>query len=338
MVSDTKKYEETGRQGDDDFLADQCGKRRVNPSNCYSPIALFIYNRPVHVKRTISALLKCDELSKSPLHIFCDGPKNSDDVECVTDARNAAKNLMPSHAQLHFCENNRGLAASIEYGVTYLCETYGRAIVLEDDLVVGHNFLAFMNAALDEYEASEKVMQVSAYMFPISLPYARRCFLLPLTTSWGWATWDRAWKKYDPMMGGWEILKSDKKTRWKFNVKGSFNFYSMLTKQVEGNIDSWAIRWYWSVFKNQGLVVYPPVSLIENTGFDGTGTHGWVNANRMLDSKIAELELELEYPVYGDDDIKCYDEISGYLKSKRYDCISYVKFFAKSFYKWISTR
>ncbi|MEN9895268.1 MAG: hypothetical protein RIR97_1120, partial [Pseudomonadota bacterium] len=48
--------------------------------------------------------------------------------------------------------------------------------------------------------------------------------------------------------------------------------------QMQGKLDSWAIRWNWTVFKAGGRVVYPPVSYVENIGFDGSGTHCADNA------------------------------------------------------------
>ena len=49
---------------------------------------------------------------------------------------------------------------------------------------------------------------------------------------------------------------------------------TMLERQLQGEVDSWAIRWHLSVFMRQGLVLYPGRSLVKNTGFDGSGTHG----------------------------------------------------------------
>ena len=39
------------------------------------PIVLTVYNRPIHVERSLNSLLKCDGLSKFKLYIFSDGPK-----------------------------------------------------------------------------------------------------------------------------------------------------------------------------------------------------------------------------------------------------------------------
>jgi hypothetical protein len=68
-------------------------------------------------------------------------------------------------------------------------------IVLEDDLLVSSGFLAYMNKAL-EVQDVERVAQVSGYQFPIGFPPGLSDFL-PVVTSWGWATWKRAWAHFE---------------------------------------------------------------------------------------------------------------------------------------------
>ena len=43
-------------------------------SDAPAPIALFAYNRPRHLARTVAALLRDPLAAASDLHVFCDGP------------------------------------------------------------------------------------------------------------------------------------------------------------------------------------------------------------------------------------------------------------------------
>ena len=47
----------------------------------------------------------------------------------------------------------------------------------------------------------------------------------------------------------------------------------MLSMQMEGSIDSWAIRWCYAQSQLDMLTVYPIRSQIQNIGLDGSGTH-----------------------------------------------------------------
>jgi len=112
---------------------------------------------------------------------------------------------------------------------------------------------------------------------------------LPFTTSWGWATWQRAWKNFDPEMSAFAEIASNGTLRRRFDLDGSYPYFSMLKKQKAGLIDSWAIRWYLSVFMRSGLALYPRQSLVQNEGFDGSGTHCGVS-----DENPATLSTEID--------------------------------------------
>lgn len=238
----------------------------------FAPIAIFAYRRPDHLRRTIEALKACPEFSCSPIFVYCDGPRNDADQPLVMAARNIARAMLDGFdSTIIESVANRGLANSIIGGVGELCEKFGRVIVVEDDLVVSPYFLAYMNAALDRYAGDDRVFQVSGYMFPLDPPRTDKALFLPFTTSWGWATWSRAWKHFDHAGRGIEVLRKDRSLRRRFDLGGAYPYYAMLRKQHAGRVDSWAIRWYLSVFLNSGLVLYPATSLVRNNGFDGSG-------------------------------------------------------------------
>lgn len=253
----------------------------------YAPIALFIYNRPTHTRHTLEALMRCPEFDDSPIYIFCDGSKNPEDEVNVQGARETACEMVGARATFVKANSNKGLANSIIFGVSRLCSEYGRVIVVEDDLVVECTFLSYLNAALDKYADEEKVMQVSAHMFSVpEFQNKQEAFFLSFTTSWGWATWQRAWCHFDEMAMGWERISSDRVLRKRFDIDGVGHYSHMLRQQMAGEADSWAIRWYWSVFKLDGLILFPPISYVQNKGFDGSGTHGWRSAKAVLNKEI----------------------------------------------------
>ncbi len=239
-----------------------------------APIAFFAYRRLAHARASLESLSKCHGAKESELFIFSDGAKGEADRKSVEEVRELiAGRKWCGRVNIIERERNLGLAASVISGVTELCERYGRVIVLEDDLVVSRYFLEYMNAALERYKDEEKVMQVSGHIFPVKIDTGADAFFLPVTTSWGWATWQRAWKDFDPEMKGYEELKRDAGLRKSFDLDGSFPYFDMCKAQLAGRVDSWAIRWYLSVFMKGGLVLFPGSSLLENIGFGSEGTH-----------------------------------------------------------------
>ena len=239
----------------------------------HSPIALFVYYRPNHTCKTLESLMTNDEFSDSPLYVFCDGAKRKKDIPLVQATRELIRSYELDNATIIERKENMGLANSIITGVTELCDRYGRVIVVEDDLVVSPYFLEYMNTALDRYKNETSVMQISGYMFPVEFEMKNDAVFLTFTSSWGWATWQRAWKRFDTTMSGYKILKDDPSLRNRFDLGGCYNYFNMLESQVYGKIDSWAIQWYLSIFMLSGLTLYPARTLVQNIGFDGSGTH-----------------------------------------------------------------
>jgi len=238
-----------------------------------APIAFFAYNRPEHTRQALETLCKCDGALESELFIYCDGPKRAIDEKAVKQVREIVKSYNWCGAvQVVEHDVNLGLANSIIHGVTEIVNRYGRIIVLEDDLVLSPQFLNFMNDALDSYKDIQEVMHVSGYMFPVrgKLP---ETFFYRATSCWGWATWKRAWDKFEPDAIKLLAKFENAKQRWEFDIKGTMQYYEMLHEQTRNNTDAWAARWYASVFFNNGLCLHPGISLVNNIGHDGTGLH-----------------------------------------------------------------
>ena len=239
----------------------------------FAPILLFVYNRPEHTRRCIESLQKNSLASESSLFIYADGAKDSTQQEAVNEVRNYIRTIQ-GFKQITLMERNEnwGLAQNIIDGVTTQVNQYGKVIVLEDDLVVAPYFLAFMNDALEVYKNEPKVGHIQAFDFTQD-PSLPDTFLIKWTGSWGWATWDRAWKHFNP--NGKELLQELEKrnlTRT-FDFNGKYGFTRMLRRQIEGKNNSWAIRWNASLFLKDILSLNVGRSLVQNEGFDGSGTN-----------------------------------------------------------------
>lgn len=237
-----------------------------------APIALFVYNRLDHTRRTIEALAANNLASESHLVIFADGAKNRHGDPKVDEVREYIAMIDGFASVDVICQDeNLGLANSIISGVTKILNTSGKVIVLEDDIVTSPKFLEFMNEALDFYEHNDEVISINAYMYPIlDLPDV---FFLRASDSWGWATWLRGWKFFEP--DGKKLMRQifDKRLVKTFNFCGYYPYLDMLRDQIAKKNDSWAIRWHASTLVNDKLGLYIGKSLVQNIGLDGTGRH-----------------------------------------------------------------
>ena len=242
--------------------------------NSYAPILLFTYKRLETLKLTVTALQQNKLASESHLYIFSDAAKTAKDEIKVAEVRKYLKTIS-GFKNIHIteAEKNKGLANSIISGASKIINEYGKVIVLEDDLITAPNFLLFMNQCLDHYKYYSKVFSISGYTFPVKKSPEKDVYFTKRGSSWGWGTWKERWVNVD-----WEVADYHNTFKNNWELKRAFNrmgsdLSSMLKSQMEGKLDSWAIRWCYYQFKNDLYTVYPTVSKVRNIGNDASATH-----------------------------------------------------------------
>ena len=223
--------------------------------------------------------LQNNKLSKdSLLYIFSDTWETNTYNESKTEVSKVRQYIHKitgfKEIIIHESTTHKGLANSIIYGVTSVIKKHGKAIIIEDDLVTNMYFLQFMNEALNLYKDNHNVFSISGHnhRFHMPLGYTKEIYLAPRIDSWGWATWNDRWSLADWNMCNYNELFSDKKAQERFCIGGKDKL-DLLKMQMDGKIDSWAIRWDYTMFLNKSFCLKPYRSLINNIGCDGSGTH-----------------------------------------------------------------
>jgi hypothetical protein len=252
-----------------------------------APVALFVYDRPEHTKKTIEALQKNKWAKESELFIFSDAPRDEASKDGVDEVRKYIKDIQGFKKVTTVKRlKNWGLAASIIDGVTEVVNAYGKIIVLEDDLITSPYFLKYMNEGLVYYQNEKKVWHISGWNYPIDQDGLGHVFLWRLMNCWGWATWNNRWIHYEKNIEKTirQFSKSDIK---RLNLDGTEAFYNQVKANKSNEINTWAIFWYTTIFKKDGLCVNPTQSFVENIGHDGSGVH-------CIDSPAFKTGLSIE--------------------------------------------
>ena len=238
-----------------------------------TPVAVFAFNRPQALKRTLEALAACPGAAETDLYLFVDGPRHEKDAPKVAETRAVGTAITGFRSFTPvFSERNKGLAASIIGGVTDVLAQHDAVIVLEDDLRVMPGFLAFMNAGLEKYRDCPEVFSVCGYSNRFTPPkgYPYNTYFCARSSSWGWATWRDRWEKVD-----WEpSMESICREHFGFNRWGGSDCTRMLKAWRTGKLSSWAIRFCFSQYLAGAVSLFPVKSLVDNSaGFDGEGTN-----------------------------------------------------------------
>jgi hypothetical protein len=293
-----------------------------------APVALFVFNRPEHTRRTVESLLANDRSAQTPLVIFSDGARGEKDVPKVEAVRDYIRGVS-GFMDVRVVERaeNRGLADSVIGGVTEVIDRNDRVIVLEDDMETSPFFLDYMNRALDKYSIADKVYSIHGYSFPADMSKVHTdTFFLKEAGCWGWATWKRAWNDFCPdarQLIDWLRTKGMERS---FDHDGNHSYMRMLERQARGRIDSWAIRWRASVFLREGLTLWPRVSLVRNFGMDGSGVHS--ASTSYWDVKLADRPVVLADIPFSVDD-SAYHAYGRYLKQSEGNLIRRVERFIR---------
>lgn len=253
-----------------------------------SPIIIFAFNRPTSLSNLIESLKQNEGYNQHDIYVYVDGPRNENDVikvnQVVAEARKLTNNVIVS-------EVNKGLGPSIISGVSDIINKYGKAIILEDDLILMPGFLKYMDSALTIYESDNRIISVCGYGPKIKRPknYLGDVYLCNRSASWGWATWKDRWNTVDWNVSDWEELRKSKSMQHSFNRGGS-DMYDMLKGYMEGKNRSWAIRFCYSQFKQGRYSLHPFQSLIANEGYGADAT----NCRQKYSRFTVELNQDLQ--------------------------------------------
>jgi hypothetical protein len=207
------------------------------------------------------------------LIIFSDAARSLDKRGTVDEVRAYLTSITGFRTvTIHYRPYNFGLSKSIIDGVTEVLETHESVIVMEDDLITSPYFLTYMNEGLRKYAIDDRVISIHGYVYPVKEKLSE-AFFLPGADCWGWATWTRGWKLFNP--DGQYLLDElrARKLISDFDYNGAYGYSKMLEGQIAGTNDSWAVRWHASAFLADKLTLYPGRSLVRNIGNDSSGTH-----------------------------------------------------------------
>ena len=267
--------------------------------NNLAPIILFVYNRLEHTMSTLESLSKNTLAKQSALWIFADGAKNDEDYRKTQEVRDYIRSLPVKgwfdEIIIKESSKNKGLAKSIIEGVTCVIDQHEKVIVLEDDLVTAPDFLEFMNKSLNFYKNKPSVGAISGYNpirrenFPPD--YEEDVYVTNRNCSIGWATWDYIWKEVDWEVRDYKNFERSFRSRIRFDESGS-DRSKRLIRQVKYNLNSWSIRFGYTLFKLNKNVIYPKTSRLKHIGWDGSGTHSTQKNDTATQRFNSEIPVE----------------------------------------------
>lgn len=245
----------------------------------YSPVVLFVYNRPLHTLETINALAKNTLATSTDLYIYSDAANSESELKNVESVRAIIRNVSGFNSvTVVEQDTNKGLAESIISGVSSVVKEYGKVIVLEDDIVTGKYFLQYMNDSLQFYKENKDVYNISACNYPVKLDDVESdTYFLRIPLCWGWATWKDRWSSFERNLDVIDKLETNLINY--INFDGAHDFFIQAIRNKKGELKTWFIFWYINLALRKKLTLFPKYSLVKNIGHDGSGENCGKSAN-----------------------------------------------------------
>lgn len=267
-----------------------------------TPIVLIIFNRPDCVKKSLECIAKARPTN---LFVVADGPREGHptDFEKCRETREIVDSLSwdwPCEIKKNYSDTNLGCGYRPATGISWAFEHVESAIILEDDCLPNDTFFRYAEEMLELYNEDDRVMCISGTnnrTEPLNIPHSY-CFS-NFPAIWGWATWKRAWDRFDIAVTEWGNLKESDWIEKKLSPAYLSDYFRSAFDtafEKKGNTSIWDYQWNFAIWSHDGLCIFPRTNLVTNIGWGPDGTHTFKEDDPLANRPTQELEFPLQHP------------------------------------------
>ena len=265
------------------------------------PVIFILFNRTDTARQAFETIRAA---RPKKLLVIADGPRANRPGEaekCVATRAIIDEVDWDCEVQRNFSEANMGIRLRISSGITWAFELVDKAIILEHDCLASSSFFPYCADLLNRYESDERIMMISGqnHLFGHAGTTDSYYFSRYPHVMWGWATWRRAWTKYDVNMTRWPEIRERKLFDQYFPKRRERYYWESIFQYAvfDGKVDTWDYQWFYSMWANSGLCVTPARNLVRNIGLDAEATHTHTNYDKIYSLlRAEELSLPLTHP------------------------------------------
>lgn len=237
-----------------------------------TPVLFLVFNRP---DKTRQVFERIREARPTKLLVAADGPRagRSGEAGLCEETRRVVLDGVdwPCEVKTLFRDRNLGCRLAVSGAISWFFEHVEEGIILEDDCLPDLSFFPFCKELLERYRDDDRIMMISGdNLFPesedkFSYHFTRFCLI------WGWATWRRAWVKYDLNLQAWPALAKEPVFMDFLRTSARKRAVRLFNSIYQEGSSSWDYQWLFSCWVANGLSINPNVNLVTN--IDPSGTH-----------------------------------------------------------------
>jgi hypothetical protein len=271
-----------------------------------TPVLLIIFNRPSTTQRVFEAIRR---QKPKKLYIAADGPrahKPGEDIKCEAARHVATQVDWDCEVHTLFRQENLGCGRGPATGITWFFEHETEGIILEDDCLPSDSFFTFCTELLEKYRDDSRIMEIGGNnLEPKEWREPEYSYTFSnLTYIWGWATWRRAWKHHDFLMGHYQEVSQKKYLENSYDTIYEKDFFSYVFDKMHNgdqrtNRDTiWDYQWQFACQINSGLTIVPNRNLVMNIGIGSDATHTTDPKGVGHNLQLEEMDFPLSHPEF----------------------------------------
>lgn len=252
-----------------------------------TPILFLVFNR---MDTTRQVFEKIRKIAPEKLYLASDGARKDkeNELKIVCEIRKYLLDNIDWKCEVKtlFREENLGCKYAVSGAITWFFQNEEMGIILEDDCLPTMSFFRFCEECLNKYKDDEKVMQVNGWTCLVNNETVESYSFSKYNHIWGWASWRRAWNKYEIENKTFE--KDFNKIKELFNfIEEEKYWYKTFKAYFDNKIDTWDYPWTFTIWKNNGMAIFPKLNMIQNIGMG----HIEATHTRDKDSPFSKLAV-----------------------------------------------
>lgn len=264
-----------------------------------SAILFVIFNRPETTRQVFEQIRQAQP---KRLYVAADGPRpdRQTDLPLCSRTRSVIEQVdWDCQVFTLLRRENLGCKYAVSSAITWFFEHEPEGIVLEDDCVPNWSFFRFCDELLERYRNEARVTAICGANFQKGAWHPAESYYFSRNTHvWGWASWRRAWNRYDVEMKGWPVFTATNKLKEIFPESWAARYFWMrlLSDVAAGKVDTWDYQWTWTSWQHGGVSILPARNLVKNIGFNSEATHTKHTEAWLLEMKAEEITFPLVHP------------------------------------------
>lgn len=263
-----------------------------------TPILFLIFNRPDTSQKVFDSIR---DLKPKYLYVAADGPREGrlQEVELCRQTRDIISQVdWDCNIKTLYRKTNLGCGIAVSSAIEWFFQNVEYGIILEDDCLPHPSFFPFCEELLELYKDDTDIMLISGNNFQKGMKRGLESYYFSnYSHIWGWASWRRAWIKYDYDMKAFPEFLKEKK------IKNVFSDYrhirstlKTLKRAFRKKYNTWDYQWNFTIWENNGLCIIPNCNLVTNIGFDLRGTHTHSMSQNKYRIPYAAMQFPLVHP------------------------------------------